>query len=208
MKYHKILTVWDRDPDNNNKTLIRGSWACPEFEYLARNPWTWTEKIHGTNVRVSWDLVSVDFGGKTDHSQLPAVLVNRLSHMFPAKKFCNFTGGITLYGEGYGKSIQKGGHRYIGSGVDFILFDVNIAGWWLRRKDVVDVAKQLGIQVVPVLDIGILQDAIDYVADGFTSLVAEDSEYLAEGLVLRPTVELVNRAGERIITKVKHKDFL
>ena len=30
----------------------------------------------------------------------------------------------------------------------------------------------------------------------------------AEGLVLRPSVQLFNRKGERIITKVKTKDFI
>ena len=50
--YHKIQTVWLRDPDNRYKTLLEGQWATPEFEYLANNEWTFTEKVDGTNVRV------------------------------------------------------------------------------------------------------------------------------------------------------------
>lgn len=32
-------------------------------------------------------------------------------------------------------------------------------------------------------------------------------DFQAEGIVARPSVELKNRAGERIITKIKCKDF-
>ena len=31
--------------------------------------------------------------------------------------------------------------------------------------------------------------------------------FLAEGMVIRPIVELKSRNGHRIITKLKHKDF-
>jgi hypothetical protein len=32
-------------------------------------------------------------------------------------------------------------------------------------------------------------------------------DFIAEGIVARPQVELRDRAGHRIITKLKHKDF-
>jgi len=32
-------------------------------------------------------------------------------------------------------------------------------------------------------------------------------DFLAEGLVLKPKIELKDRAGKRIVTKIKHKDF-
>jgi hypothetical protein len=35
--YHKIQTVYFRDPKNNMKTLLEGEWSKPEFEYLAEN---------------------------------------------------------------------------------------------------------------------------------------------------------------------------
>ena len=34
-----------------------------------------------------------------------------------------------------GMKIQKGGGRYIKDEVSFILFDVKIDKWWLRRPD-------------------------------------------------------------------------
>ena len=54
-EYHKITTVFDRDPENKFKTLIDGQFSKPEFEYLANNEWDFTEKVDGTNIRIIWD---------------------------------------------------------------------------------------------------------------------------------------------------------
>jgi len=62
---------------------------------------------------------------------------------------------ITLYGEGYGGGIQKGGSEYTskakGGAVNFRLFDVLVGDTWLRRVDVEDVATKLGIKTVPLI---------------------------------------------------------
>ena len=84
------------------------------------------------------------------------------------------------------------------------MFDVKVGGWWLKREDVEGIASKLGIKVVPVIGSGTLQQAIDFVKNGFKS---EWGDFIAEGLVLRPLIELKARSGERIITKIKHKDF-
>ena len=49
-----------------------------------------------------------------------------------------------------------------------------------------------------------LDDAVELVRKGFNS---QWGEFTAEGIVARPKVELFNREGKRIITKIKHKDF-
>ena len=38
-EYHKIQTVFLRDPTTNFNTLLEGEWAEPEFEWLAGNEW-------------------------------------------------------------------------------------------------------------------------------------------------------------------------
>ncbi len=62
---------------------------------------------------------------------------------------------ITLYGEGYGGGIQKGGSEYTsktkGGAVSFRLFDVLVGETWLRRSDVEDVAEKLVIKTVPLI---------------------------------------------------------
>ena len=68
--YHKIQTVYIRDPKNNMKTLLEGEWSKPEFEYLAENKWYCTEKIDGTNMRILWDGEQVEYRGKTDNADI------------------------------------------------------------------------------------------------------------------------------------------
>lgn len=207
MIYHKIQTIFKRDPTTKHKSLLIGQYSLPEFEYLKDNLWLFTEKVDGTNIRVYWDGEVVRFEGRSDNAQIPAFLVNKLNETFTADLFLagNF-GPLTLYGEGYGARIQKGGGNYIPDAVDFILFDVRIGDWWLRREDVLDIALKLGIGAVPCRGVGTLDDMIDMCRYGFRSILTKD-DVIAEGVVARPVVELQDRAGKRIITKLKCKDF-
>ena len=209
-EYHKIKTVFSRDPATKMRTLLMGNYALPEFEFLAGNEWTFTEKVDGTNIRIMWDGESVVLGGKTDNAQIPAFLVKRLQDLFmtaPARLKLKekFPDGACLYGEGYGAKIQKGGGNYKADGVDFVLFDVRVGEWWLERKNVEDVANFLGIDVVPSWGRGTLPEMIKFVQKGFRS---NWGNFDAEGIVARPVVELKTRSGHRIITKIKHKDFV
>jgi hypothetical protein len=102
---------------------------------------------------------------------------------------------MTLYGEGYGAKIQKGGGNYIPDGVDFILFDILIDNYWLKRKDVEDIAGKLGINVAPIVGCGTLSDAVEMARVGFKSHIGTQ---VAEGLVMRPEVELVSRRGKSV----------
>lgn len=209
-EYHKIQTAYLRNPEDNYKTLLMGVWAKQEFELLKDTPWTCTEKIDGTNIRVMFDGENVRFGGKTDNAQLPPILIEVLRDTFTNEKMkeCFIdTDNVCLYGEGYGKKIQKGGN-YLPDRADFILFDVKIDNWWLTREANEDIAKKLNIKVVPIVGIWGLEQAIEYVKSGFKSTIAHNEEYIAEGLVMKPKVELFNRSGERVITKIKHKDFI
>ena len=201
-KYHKILSVFKRDPATKNKHFLLGEYACPEFELLKDIEWVWTEKVDGTNIRIIWDGSTVIYGGKTDNAQIPARLVARLRELFPVEKFAG-KDPMCLYGEGYGAGIQKGGGNYqlVQS---FVLFDVLVGEWWLRREQVQEVSEEFRIGVVPEVGRGSIAKAMIFEADGHTS---HWGDFLAEGIVLRPRVELKDRAGNRIITKLKHKDF-
>jgi len=205
-KYHKIDTMFKRDMDNGGK-IIFGQWAVPEIAYLAANDWAWTEKVDGTNIRIYWDAEGISYGGRTDNAQIPAALIKRLNELFYdrqsklAEVFPD--SGAILYGEGYGAKIQNGG-KYKDH-ADFVLFDVKIDNWWLKREDVNDVAAKLGIESVPVVGYGTLYEAIDLVtSDNFKS---HWGDFEAEGIVARPTTELFTRRGDRIVTKIKTRDF-
>lgn len=206
-EYHKIQTVYLRDPETKFKTLLLGQYAEPEFAYLAGNEWVFTEKVDGTNIRV---MVApnghVTFGGKTDNASIPALLVGALQSRFlPAQERLRemFPEGGCLYGEGYGARIQKGGGNYRPD-ADFVLFDVKVGDWWLQREAVEDVSAKLMIDIVPIIGRGTLPD---FVAMGRAGFNSRWGEFAAEGLVARPATELKARNGHRIITKIKHRDF-
>lgn len=205
-KYHKIQTVFKRDPDTKFKTLIEGDFSLPEFEYLKNNQWVFTEKVDGTNSRVMFDGKTITFGGKTDKSQIPGDLVNKLNSKFlPQIKLFegNFKDGVCLYGEGYGAKIQKGGGNYRPD-QSFVLFDVKIGDFWLQRKDIASIAVDFDIRLVPIIGHGTLLDMVEKTRAGFDS---QWGKFQAEGIVARPKIELKSRSGSRIITKIKCKDF-
>lgn len=206
-EYDKIQTVFKRDMSNNGKTLLMDQYSLPEFEFLQTVPWVFTEKVDGTNIRVMIEDGRVSFGGKTDNAQIPAALVGRLRAIFDpqAELLGNmFPSGGCLYGEGYGPKIQKGGGNY-GTAQDFVLFDVKVGQWWLERHNVENVASQLGLRIVPIIGEGTIADMVELTRAGITSTWGD---FAAEGIVARPKVELRTRNNDRIITKLKTRDFL
>lgn len=211
-KYPKIKTVFERDPENNYKTLLIGEYARPEFEYLADCQWTFREKIHGTNIRVIWNFNrfgnEIEVRGRREKSQVPEFIEEAVRERFDVDQLLDEFGdtSVTFYGEGYGENMQDVGEYYISDGHDFILFDVRIGDYWLKEEDVTDIAQKLGITRTPIIAHDTLDRAVDIVRSGFYSRVSENILY-AEGLILHPKVELKDRRGRRIMTKLKHEDF-
>lgn len=204
-EYHKIQTVFKRDPATKHKTLLEGEYSLPEFEYLAGNRWIWTEKVDGTNIRIHYDHGTVRLGGRADAAQVPATLINAINNLLPVESMSEVLGDscLTLYGEGYGPKIQKVGGLYRDT-QSFVLFDVRVGHWWLRRDAVEGIADQLGLDVVPIVGSGTLLEMVEAARSGVTSTWGN---FQSEGYVARPEVELQGRNGQRIITKIKCKDF-
>lgn len=216
--YQKINTLFMRDENN---IIMPNRMTCKEFEYLNECAWECTEKIDGTNIHVDIfvqsDQIDISFHGRTYKANIPPHLLAKLKELFTeskVKKAFEQTISsvsikpymISVYGEGYGMKIQKGGN-YIKDGVNFILFDVRIGQWWLDRKSCEDIATKLGISIVPLIGYMSLPAAIDFVKKGFKSTIAENKDYDAEGLVLKTPYGLQFRNGDRIITKLKTVDF-
>jgi ATP-dependent RNA circularization protein (DNA/RNA ligase family) len=219
MEYQKINTLFLRD---EKKVIIPSSFTCDEFEYLKDCKWECTEKIDGTNIRIyisreydgedDW-LYGISFMGRTNDSTIPEHLNLKLQQIFYRVDwktvFPSLMPGdsVCLYGEGYGNKIQKGS-SYISNDVDFILFDVKYNNWWLERKNCEDIANKCGIKIVPIVGYMTIPEAIDLVKKGFKSSISEDKNLIAEGLVLKTPQGLLSRDGKRIITKIKHNDFV
>lgn len=194
--------------------LDRTRWARPEFEALKDQRWEFTEKVNGMNVRAFWDGHKPWFGGRTDKAQMPIVLLDELRRLFSEELLEEQFGSTSavLYGEGYGPGINNGGDYADKPG--FALFDVFVfdpmhplGGWWLQHDNVVAVSQGLGIEVVPVRLTGTVQDAIDMVTSGMRSCWDSKKFFVAEGLVGRLPMGLLDRSGKRIMMKIKTKDF-
>lgn len=209
-EYNKIETLFERDMEGTKK-LIEGKFRNKYVEFLANNKWDFTEKIDGTNIRIHWDGHKVFFCGRTDSAQIPTNLMYALNDKFMGvvneelfeQKFGETP--VTLYGEGYGAKIQKGGGLYR-EDVGFILFDVLIGDIWLERENIEEIAKSFNIPIVPIVLTGTIQEAVDYVKSKPKCTIAQQ-EKEAEGLVGKPSVEMKDRLGNRIIVKIKSCDF-
>lgn len=207
-EYHKIKTLYERD--TTTKKLIIGKFTNETVEFLKDNQWQFTEKVDGTNIRIYWDGHKVSFGGRTDNAQIPAHLINRLNELFSgednAQLFEQKFGDtpVELFGEGYGIKIQNGGGYR--DDVDFILFDVMVGDIYLKRESVENIAKYFNIDIVPIVLEGTIQDGLDYVLNNDESIIAKNGA-LMEGLVGRPKVEMLDRLGNRVIVKIKKRDF-
>ena len=219
--YNKIDTLFSRKEDFSvDETKIRR----PEF--LIPETWVVTEKIDGMNIRVSLEP-SVDnsaiswvvkYYGRGERSQFPPDILEHLQKTFPLEKMQALWRDddmyqITIYGEGYGAGIQKGGVNY-NKNKSFRLFDVLIGDVWLSRFNVEDVAKQLDIKCAPNLiktyNVG-LNSIIHYVRLGIESLVAEEEgqpKTIAEGIVAQTEIPLFNSQGKRLQFKLKTHDFV
>lgn len=207
-EYHKIETLFERDP--GTKKLVVGKFRNETVESLKDINWEFSEKVDGTNIRIHWDGHEVSIGGRTDKAQIPTNLLGKLTKLFlgeaNAQLFEQKFGEaeVTLIGEGYGAGIQKGGNYK--NEQDFILFDVRIGEIWLKREDVEEIANYFGIDVVPIVLTGTIDQAVEYVRSNPKSVVAQNGADM-EGVVGRPKLELRDRLGRRIIVKIKWEDF-
>lgn len=210
VEYTKIETPYERDITGSKK-LIEGQFRSKAVEYLKDSQWICTEKIDGTNIGIVWDGHRVSYQGRTERAQIPAHLMNKLIEIFGGdvneelfeQKFGDMP--VILFGEGYGVKIQNGGNYR--SDVSFILFDVYLpsSDLWLKRDAIEDIAKAFNVDVVPIIMRGTIEEAVEFVKTKPKSTIGTAN---MEGLVCKPEVDLLDRQGNRIIVKIKVKDFV
>jgi hypothetical protein len=217
--YQKINCLYNRNPVT--KRLNFNEFCRPEFDYLySDNTWICREKIDGTNVSCYWDGVNVEFHGKTKNAIIPKYLLVKMQQIFTKERLeeiwpieRNSEDGslicpeVRIYGKGYGTKIQKG-DNYIKGDCNVILFDVMVNNWWLKDETVAIIADRFGLKMCPIIEgIDYLWQAEALCTKGFKSLIAENKDYEAEGVVCKPAVPLFDRDGNRIICKIKTVDY-
>jgi len=157
--------------------------------------------------------------GRTDRAQTPSTLVIAINELLPpievawdvfhADDNSEDPYVVTLYGEGYGPRIQKGGGSYRDT-PGFRLFDVKVGRKWLDWPNVESVAEQLGLQTAPVIDDDADISQAYGLVRGFDSIVARQdggTGLRAEGVVARTVPYVYDWRGDRIMWKLKTKDL-
>lgn len=231
IEYGKTENLFNRDPATHK--LIVGDLRCAEFGQIKH--WLVTEKIDGTNMRVVYspDEQRVEIRGRSDNAQIHGDLMKFMQDTFTLEKmnaqFYDFMEGdgrenssVTIYGEGYGPGIQKGGGDYAPAKV-FRMFDVmyhwrgmgyegNGLDSWAMWETVQMIAEGLNVETVPVLmrNVG-LDEVVDLVMSELTSETAlldnMRPDVIAEGVIARTDPYLFNHRGSPIKFKLKGKDI-
>lgn len=224
MEYPKINSLYKREgwyfdegkkksPDyqKGRQSFIVGDYAQPEFANIKR--WSVDEKIDGTNIRIFYQDGKVRFGGRTKDAQIPCHLFDylqatfgdwNLSRVFPARENEPYP-YVIIFGEGYGPRIQAGGGNYRHD-VGFIVFDVVVGHWWLKRESVMEVAHSLGVCMVPQFGIMTEDEVVEFVKSKPLSKCSVNPQMM-EGVVCRPEPMMLYRDGEPIMFKLKCKEF-
>lgn len=208
MEYPKIETLYNRDPET---FIVTDELRCPEF--LIPRAWLVTEKIDGVNIRVQFLAGEPPrFFGRTDNADMHPTLRALLTETFTGGKLAAAfldPDEVWLFGEGYGPKIQSGGN-YAPS-VRMRLFDVKVGQWWLNWASIEDVARKLGIETVPLINrcahLEQIEPIVTNLMSDVSSAEAQKYDHPAEGVVCRTEPLLMMRNGERLMFKLKRKDF-
>ena len=209
-EYQKIGNVFKFD--EKFRTIVG---LNEPYETLKNIIWQGPEKIDGTNIRIHWDGHDITYAGHTNKAQIPTNLDNYLKETFLTDEmeyvFEQLFGEseVYIFGEGYGYKIQANGDKYLKDNkCGFIIFDINIGGWDLKRSNVEDIAAKLGIPSVPVVFEGTLDEAKAYVAKHQMSTLNSGLHEM-EGIVLVPRdVQLYDNKHKLIKCKCKYRDML
>jgi len=222
-KYPKIQTLYKRD---NNGKIIEGEYSMPEFETV--RAWRVEEKVDGANIRIGYHDGEISIKGRTDKADLESMGVMPMLEtvteklLYTLKKRGQENESLTFYGEAFGGKIQKAGKLYSPDEIRFCLFDVcqYRKGWW-DEADLALLHEDLALDSSdgykiwsppPVVKTGLIsrmsiEDTVSMVKTGFQSSLSELPQVM-EGIIARPYDAMVyNNRGERVMFKLKVRDF-
>jgi hypothetical protein len=222
-EYPKTENVFTRNDETYKLNAF--DLRLPAFGQI--KTWLVTEKVDGTNMRVCYDpkAGTVEIRGRSDKANIHGTLFTHMTETFTLEKmraqFDEYLADqvelgttVTLYGEGYGAGIQKGGGY--SPTPQFRLFDVLYHRYhglesWAQWETVVLVANGIECPIVPVVSLEMSMDEIvDFVMSGPKSYVAGvdgGSGLVIEGVVARTDPYLYTEHGSRVMFKLKGKDL-
>lgn len=174
------------------------------------------EKVHGTSAHLRFESDTIHFfsGGEKRETFVSIFDQADLGRRF-AEIFHTPPTKVVVYGEAYGGKMQGMSGTY-GTKARFIAFDVAINDKWLQVEHAKRLTESLGLEFVPFNLVDCTPEAlnaerdipsrigvINAQRDGVTDYVPKP----AEGIVVRPVIELDYPNGSRIIAKHKRSDF-
>ena len=173
--------------------------------------------------------------GRTDKSQLHPNVIKYLFDIAVNNKIygkldqqfglsTSFDSLIEIFGEVVGKEVQG---EYYKKGIGFYVFDIKIYDRFLEWSEVKELCKKLGLEHVPEISIRYDNQIYDTSSlinfpncksslanlfehgDGKSELAEKNKmpPILAEGIVVRTEPQLYNKYNERVMWKLKFKDF-
>ena len=212
-KYSKFSSPFIKDEKFMNTEELN--------QELPKGKWIKTEKIDGANIRIiitkpdedgnretliaSRKLIlnPEDKNSKQFFDCLKEVNLHKLQEYFE-----DVNSTIIIYGEGYGAGVQKGG---IYSDIkNYRVFDIRIGYAYQDFKYVQKVCMDCQLNIVPV--IGYVEElnyteCINSLNDFNETIIKEGQGGKPEGYVYKFEPVLLNKYEERLIFKIKHKDF-
>lgn len=165
-----------------------------------------TEKIHGSNLRVSRKQEALFVGGhrcmfKESENNLYWRAIRKNGLDIPLLK--GLPDEAVLFGEVYGRKVQN--LQYGLTSQNVVFFDAFINGRYLDWDDMVGLVEGLGLSMPPLVYRGAYNlDRIKKLSTGKTLLQAE---HIKEGLVVRPTKERVDGKLGRVILKFLNPEY-
>lgn len=166
------------------------------------------EKIHGTSAHVKFKDGNVSFfSGGEKHSNFKALF----NEEFLATALASLgVDEIIVNGEAYGGKCQGMSKTY-GKDLKFIVFDVRFNGVWLTVPAAKQVADFLKMEFVHYVKVSNKLEEIDRERDADSVQAVRNGMgegHKREGVVLRPTEELFDERGNRLIAKHKRSEFM
>ena len=208
--YQKILAPFGRATPKDrlvDTSIFAKAWVKMFYENEIKM--FASEKIDGTSVGLVWDGERISFVGHTEKSEFSPRYLEYLKNTFGTSEFESVIEEIfrdkpvTIYGEGISKDYNV--HYGFPEG-NFIMYDIqNSDGVFYNREAVKEIAKKLDL-LYPWEEVMTLKEAIEFIKTRPDSKL--NPQYKMEGLVVRAPLELYTNNFDRVICKVKVKDFV
>lgn len=166
------------------------------------------EKIHGTSAAVAYKAGEINLEhGAVPHESFASVFnLEGLTRAFQSLGHDD----VVVYGEAYGGAIKRKTAKTYGPELRFIVFDVQIGGVWLNVPNATDVTSKLGLEFVAYEEVDATVACLDFERDRSSRQAQRNGMgdgLHAEGIVIRPLIELTKNNGKRLIAKHKRAEF-